>query len=53
MAVAINWGPAPLMVLGLVMTAVYQTHHFDKRIDDLKAYLDSEVKRLEDLIKSG
>ncbi|HTU44424.1 MAG TPA: hypothetical protein VMF91_05150 [Bryobacteraceae bacterium] len=52
MALAINWGPALLMVFGLVITAVYQNHHFDKRIDDLRAYVDSQVKRLEDVIKS-
>ena len=52
MAVAINWGPALLIVFGFVLTTVYQTHHFDKRIDDLKLYVDSNIKRLEDLIKS-
>jgi hypothetical protein len=50
MAVANYWGPALLAVFGFVIAAVYQTHHFDKRFDDLKSYIDAQVKRLEDRI---
>lgn len=44
------WGPALLVVFGFVITTVYQTHHYDKRYEDLKAYIDVQVKRLEDRI---
>ncbi len=52
MAVAIHWGLAVLIVFGFVVSAVYQTHHFDKRLDDLREFTKSEIRRLEDLIKS-
>jgi septation ring formation regulator EzrA len=55
MAVAINWGPALVVLFGFVLTVVYNAHHFDKRfdltdkrIDDLRDTLKSEIRRVED-----
>jgi len=57
MAVAINWGPALVVLFGFVLTVVYNAHHFDKRfdqvdrrIDDLRDLLKSEIHRVEERI---
>lgn len=57
MAIAINWGPALVVLFGFVITVVYNAHHFDKRldltdkrIDDLRDTLKSEINRVESRI---
>jgi hypothetical protein len=52
MAALASWGPALLIVLTVILGVFYQTHHFDnKRFDDLKDLIKSEIKRLEDRIE--
>ncbi|HXJ92922.1 MAG TPA: hypothetical protein VMT20_08575 [Terriglobia bacterium] len=36
------------VIVTQAMSALYQTHHFDKRIEDLREFVRSEIKRLED-----
>ena len=37
-----NWGPAAMIVFGYIVAAFWQ----NKRIDDLKTWLDSEFKHI-------
>jgi len=45
-----TWAQVALIVAGYLVAILYQTHHIDKRIDDLKDWIRSEVKRLEERI---
>lgn len=51
----IQWGPVLVVVFSILVGLVYSTHHTDKRIDDLRSYLDARFeavdKRFEDLIR--
>ncbi|MDQ2712333.1 MAG: hypothetical protein M3Y24_08920 [Acidobacteriota bacterium] len=41
--IANNWGPAALIVFGYIVAAFWQ----NKRIDDLKTWLESEFRHIE------
>jgi hypothetical protein len=61
-AVVINWSPVILLAATVILGVFYQTHHFDKRFEDLKEHFNkrledqrdfirSEIKRLEDRLE--
>ena len=56
MTALIAWGPAMMVALTVVLGMIYQTHHFDKRFEDLRSGFDRRFeafdKRFEDL-RSG
>lgn len=41
------WLPIGSILLTVILGVVYQTHHFDKRIDDMKAHFDQRIADLE------
>ncbi len=41
-----NWGPAAIIVFGYIVAAFWQ----NKRIDDLKTWLESEFKHLNEKV---
>jgi hypothetical protein len=46
MTPVMTWGPAVMVALTLVLGVVSQTHHFDKRFEDLRQHFNN---RFDDL----
>jgi hypothetical protein len=50
-----SWLQVAVLLIGigatLVAAIVYQTHYIDKRLDDLRAYMDARFKALEDRLE--
>jgi hypothetical protein len=45
-------GPAILLAATVILGVFYQTHHFDKRFEDLKEHFNKRFEDQRDLIKS-
>jgi hypothetical protein len=48
----LGWGPAMMVALTVVLGVVYQTHHFDKRFEDLRNGVDKRFEDLREFIRS-
>jgi hypothetical protein len=47
-----TWGSAVMVALTLVLRVVYQTHHFDKRVEDLREHFNKRFDDQRDFIRS-
>jgi hypothetical protein len=47
-----TWGPAVMVALTLVLGVVYQTHDFDKRFEDLRGHFNKRFDDERDFIRS-
>ncbi len=52
MTLVMAWGPAVMVGLTLVLGVVYQTHHFDKRFEDLREHFNTRFDDQRDFIRS-
>ena len=52
MTALIAWGLAMMVALTVVLGVVYQTHHFDKRFEDSRSSVDRRFDDLRDFIRS-
>ena len=45
-----RWSPVAVIVISYLVAVLYQTHHFDRRIDDLKEWIRAEFRRVDERI---
>ncbi len=44
------WSAVAVIVIGYLVAVLYQTHHLDQRIDDMKEWIRAEFRRIDERI---